>query len=117
MSIPKKPADASVPIIDARDLYERLSKSPEPYLLDVREPVEFHQFRMAGANLIPLGELSNRLHELPKEQEIVCICATGDRSSTAARQLIDAGYEAASLKDGMIGWFKARLPILKGSSE
>jgi rhodanese-related sulfurtransferase len=105
-----------VPTIDARELQEKLAGNPKPYLLDVREPVEFRQRRIAGANLIPLGELNTRLDELPRDREIVCICATGHRSVPAVRQLVDAGYTAVSLRDGMIAWYRARLPVLKGSA-
>ncbi len=116
MSFLKGLLGGSVPTIDVQELQEKLAGDPQPYLLDVREPAEFGQYRIAGANLIPLGDLSSRLEELPKDREIVCICATGERSISAVRQLIDAGYSALSLKDGMIAWFKARLPILKRPS-
>ncbi len=108
---------APVPSIQAQELKDKLVGSKRPYLLDVREPVEFQRSHIAGAKLIPLGKLGSHLGRLPKNREIVCICATGHRSVPAARQLITAGYTAVSLKDGMIAWRKARLPVLKGSSE
>jgi len=117
MSILRNLLGGSVPTIDVQELQQKLAEDSQPYLLDVREPAEFRQYRIAGANLIPLGELSGRLDELPRDREIVCICATGERSVTAVRQLADAGYKAVSLRDGMIAWFKARRPILRGPME
>ncbi len=102
-----------VPIIEASELHEVLAKANRPYLLDVREPVEFRHGHIAGAKLIPLGDLSVHLEELPKNREIVCICATGHRSVPAVRKLTAAGYAAVSLKDGMMAWQKARLPVQK----
>jgi rhodanese-related sulfurtransferase len=84
------------------------------FLLDVREPDEFRHGHIAGAKLVPLGELSRRLHEVPPGQEIVCICATGQRSVQAVRLITAAGYSASSLDNGMVGWQMARLPVEKG---
>jgi phage shock protein E len=104
-----------VPTTSAPDLQERLAKNSRGiYLLDVREPVEFRRGHIAGAKLIPLRQLGGRLKEIPKEREIVCICATGHRSVPAVRQLVAAGYKAASLEHGMIAWQRARLPVKKG---
>ncbi len=105
-----------VPTIQARELHEELSKARRPFLLDVRQPEEFRLGHIAGTKLIPLGELSRRLNEVPRNREIVCICATGHRSVPAARKLIAAGYPAQSLKNGMIAWHGAKLPVQKGRS-
>ncbi len=106
---------APVPTIQAQELKEKLANGRRPYLLDVREPVEFRRGHIAGAKLVPLGNLSTELDQLPKNREIVCICATGHRSVPAARKLIAAGYTAVSLREGMMAWHRAKLPVLKGS--
>jgi rhodanese-related sulfurtransferase len=106
-----------VPTIQALELQEELSGGKKPYLLDVRQPEEFLAVHIAGAKLIPLGELDNRMKEVPKGREIVCICASGHRSVPAVRKLIAAGYTARSLKNGMMAWQIARLPIKKGMAE
>jgi rhodanese-related sulfurtransferase len=95
-------------------LQERLAKNSRAvYLLDVREPVEYRQGHIPGAKLIPLRQLGERLNEIPKDREVVCICATGHRSVPAARKLMSAGYTATSLQHGMIAWRRARLPVRK----
>ncbi|MCX6034798.1 MAG: rhodanese-like domain-containing protein [Chloroflexi bacterium] len=86
-------------------------------MLDVRLPEEYRFGCIVGVKLIPLGELSNRMNELPTGREIVCICAYEHRSVPAVRKLMDAGYAATSMKNGMIAWQMARLPIKKGISE
>jgi rhodanese-related sulfurtransferase len=106
-----------VPTIQAAELKDKLAAGRRPYLIDVREPVEYRQGHIAGAKLIPLGELSTRLDELPKSRDIVCICATGHRSVPAVRKLAAAGYAALSLENGMIAWRRARLPIEKPASK
>jgi rhodanese-related sulfurtransferase len=104
----------SVPIIGISELKEKLAQGNRPYLLDVRQAVEYRTGHAASATLIPLGELGSRLNEAPKDREVVCICATGHRSAPATRQLVAAGYAARSLKNGMIAWQLAKLPIKTG---
>lgn len=99
--------------ITAEAVDEKLKHGRRPYLLDVRQPEEFRSGHIAGAKLIPLGQLSRRMNEVPKGREIVCICATGHRSVPAVRKLTAAGYTATSMKKGMIAWKAARLPVAK----
>jgi len=116
MSFLSKIFGEPIPITQIPELKEKLATEKRPYLLDVRQPVEYRAGHIAGARLIPLGELGRRLNEIPKDREVVCICATGHRSVPAARKLIAAGYAASSLKDGMIAWQLAKLPTKKGTS-
>ena len=105
-----------VPTIGISELKEKLANGNQPYLLDVRQAVEYRTGHIASAKLIPLGELGSRLNEVPRDREVVCICATGHRSVPAARRLIAAGYAATSLQNGMIAWQLAKLPIKTGIS-
>jgi rhodanese-related sulfurtransferase len=56
------------------------------------------------------------MKELPKEREIVCVCASGNRSSSATRMLTGAGYNAINMKGGMSAWTRAKLAVKKGDS-
>lgn len=94
-------------IIDARGLADRLKSVQAPFLLDVREPYEFQDAHIAGAELIPMGNLKRRLHRLPRDRDIVCVCQTGSRSSVATQSLNAAGYNAINLRGGMIAWLRA----------
>jgi rhodanese-related sulfurtransferase len=114
MSLLKRIFGEPVLTIQALALQGELSAEKKPYLLDVRQPEEFRAAHITGAKLIPLGELDSRIREVPAGREIVCICATGHRSLPAVRKLTAAGYTARSLKNGMIAWQMARLPIKKG---
>jgi rhodanese-related sulfurtransferase len=100
--------------IQVSELHKKLSSGKGPYLLDVRQPEEFRVGHIPGAKLIPLGELSKRLDEVPQGVDVVCICASGHRSVPAVRQLTTAGITVSSLKDGMIAWQMAKLPVIKG---
>jgi adenylyltransferase/sulfurtransferase len=94
--------------VDPATVLERLDSETPPYLLDVREPWEWAVSNLSsrGARLIPLGELDERLGEVPEDRPVVVYCRTGARSLTAARQLVEAGFESpvANLRGGMVAW-------------
>jgi molybdopterin/thiamine biosynthesis adenylyltransferase/rhodanese-related sulfurtransferase len=78
-------------------------------VVDVRESFEWRAGHIDGARHIPLGELANRLDELPRDADIVLYCASGARSSRALDVLRDAGFARAKhLKGGYVGWSRSR---------
>jgi rhodanese-related sulfurtransferase len=84
-------------------------------MLDVREPEEWEQFHIPGATLIPLGELPARVDELPRDQEIVVVCRTGNRSQQGRDILLDAGYQpVSSMAGGMVDWQAQGYPTVNG---
>ena len=105
---------SAVPKLNAVELSEKLKFGKHPLVLDVRQPEEFRQAHIAGAKLIPLGELHRRMKELPQGREIVCVCASGNRSSSAAKTLANKGFCVFDLQGGMLAWRRAKLPVQKG---
>lgn len=58
------------------------------FILDVRSPQEFRgDGHIAGATLIPLGELATRLKNVPTDRMVVTVCRSGARSGAAHAQL------------------------------
>jgi rhodanese-related sulfurtransferase len=104
----------SIPKLTAVEVSEKLKFGKHPLVIDVRQPEEFHQGHIAGAKLIPLGELYKRMKDLPQSREIVCVCASGSRSSSAARTLAKEGYAVFDMQGGMLAWKHAKLPVQKG---
>src|SRR5213075_1463532 len=79
-------------------------------VVDVREAYEWRAGHIDGAHHIPLGELANRLDELPRDADIVLYCASGARSSRALDVLRDAGFARAKhLKGGYVGFMRAKV--------
>ena len=101
--------------IEASEANRLLRGNRPPYILDVREPSEFRAGHIDGATLIPLNSLANRIQQIPKDREILCVCQSGMRSSSAARQLAAAGYRVMNLRGGMSAWSAAQLPVRRGS--
>ena len=104
----------SVPSLTVAELSEKLKFGKHPLVVDVRQPDEFRQGHISGAKLIPLGELRKRMKELPQGREIICVCASGNRSSSAAKLLAKEGYTVFDLQGGMLAWRHAKLPVQKG---
>jgi adenylyltransferase/sulfurtransferase len=91
--------------ITALDLKEELDAGKPIVLLDVREPHEYEIASIAGARLIPLGELPERLAELDDHAEIVTHCHHGIRAAKALEILRAAGYsKARMLRGGIDAW-------------
>lgn len=100
--------------VSARDAQAQMAAETPPFLLDVREQSEFRQARIAGAVLIPLGQLQARVQELPAGGDIIVVCASGARSGSAVNMLRRAGFNALNLEGGMGAWARAGLPVLRG---
>lgn len=74
-------------------------------LLDVRELQEYRKGHIKGSQLIPLGELSKRSHELPSGHLIVTVCRSGRRAAQATRILRSAGFDRVrTLEGGVEKW-------------
>jgi sulfur-carrier protein adenylyltransferase/sulfurtransferase len=94
------------------DLKERLDKG-DVFLLDVREPREYDIARIEGSTLIPLGELLNRMDELPRGTDIIVQCKSGVRSAKAVNLLRDNGFDRVqNLKGGILEWIARVDPTL-----
>lgn len=88
-----------------RELQQRLQELQPLLLLDVRSPAEAEQVRIPGSTLIPLGQLRERLKELPPECEIVPFCKLSLRGYEASRILLAAGFKQVRyLEGGVIAW-------------
>lgn len=85
------------------------------FLLDVREQSEWNEAHVEGAALIPLGELSARMGELPTDRDILILCRSGNRSSQARDLLRQAGMlRTTSIEGGITDWMAAGLPVVSG---
>ena len=80
-------------------------------LIDVRADHEWEAGRIAGATHLPLDELAERAGEIDKERPVVLYCRGGNRSTMATAALAEAGYDAAKLSEGIVGWAEAGLPL------
>jgi glyoxylase-like metal-dependent hydrolase (beta-lactamase superfamily II)/rhodanese-related sulfurtransferase len=110
--------------INPSDLKKKIDKNEDIFILDVRTPQEYESWRLSydrhkTPKLIPVDSLlaqgSHLIKEIPKDKEIITICAHGIRSMAAANFLNKLGYDVKSLSGGMAGWNKvydvAQVPV------
>jgi rhodanese-related sulfurtransferase len=91
--------------ITSVELKQRLDRGDTLTILDVREPNEYQINRIAGATLIPLGDVPRRYAELDPDQEMVVHCKMGGRSAKAAEFLRSVGFKKVlNLKGGILDW-------------
>jgi len=94
--------------ISAEQLKDKLKNKEPMLLLDVRNPNEFEEVRLGiGERLIPLGQLRNRLGEMPedKTREIIAWCKISLRGYEAALILQANGYTNVKvLEGGIAAW-------------
>lgn len=101
--------------IAVSELKARLDAGEPLLVLDVRTPEEFiGDGHIAGATLIPLQELPQRLDELDKETPIACFCRSGNRSQQACAQLAAAGFTSlVNVEGGIQAWAAAGYPVAR----
>ena len=96
------------PNITVADVQKKINAKNNILLLDVRTVTEFDGplSHIAGAVLLPIQELEQRVDELNehKEKEIIVICRSGNRSQAGTRILISHGFNAVNMLGGMEAW-------------
>ncbi len=95
-------------LISTEDLHEMIIRHTRFVLLDVRAPGEFADNHIEGAINIPVAELRSRYTELNREQPVVLICSSGNRSSLGASILEQKGFsDLTNVAGGMSGYSAA----------
>ncbi|MFN4116678.1 MAG: rhodanese-like domain-containing protein [Inhella sp.] len=108
------PSDAhpdSVTLEMAREAHER----GEALLIDIREAEEHARGVAAGAHLLPMSQLRQRLTEIPVEpgKLVLLICNTQNRSAAALRALRPYGYgHVRFVNGGMAEWVRRGWPVV-----
>lgn len=105
-------ADSSVPEASVDDLAAALEHGV--VLIDVRLPEEYEDMHVPGAVHMPLSELAARSNEIPRDERVYVICASGGRSAAAAAALNRGGWDTVSVSEGTKGWAAAGRPVESG---
>lgn len=98
-----------IPEIDVHELQARQGEAAA--LIDVREDDEFADAHVPGARHIPLGQIPERIGEVPAEGTVFVICARGGRSAKAVEHLRAHGIDAVNVAGGTLAWIDAGLPV------
>jgi len=96
----------NVPSVSIEEFIEKMNSDSSLVILDVRTPQELVSSlgKIESVINIPVQELSGRIGELEihKDKKIAVICRTGNRSTFATKFLLDNGYSAYNVLDGMV---------------
>ena len=96
------------------DLERQLKQPGTPFVLDVREAWEYAQGHVPEAQLVPLGELEQRIGEVPRDRAVAVICQSGQRSLAAAAYLIALGYpQVANVDGGTTAWVERGFAVTR----
>ena len=98
--------------ISPETVSERLEDGDSSLVVDIRPRDEFEDWHIPGSEHIDVYDelkadpesATASLTELPRDSEVVTVCAAGIVSRTATEVLADLGYDAKTLVDGMAGW-------------
>lgn len=94
----------SISEISVQELQKLKQENANIFILDVRNPDEYALCNLEG-HLIPLPELSSRLHELNPNQHIIVHCHAGGRSARATQFLLQQGFKNVhNLRGGITAW-------------
>lgn len=94
-----------IPTITVEALKALRDEKKPHLLLDVREQDEHETAHIDGATLIPLGELPQRLKEVPRDKPVVVHCHHGGRSARAVGFLLQNGFsDVSNLAGGIDAW-------------
>jgi rhodanese-related sulfurtransferase len=118
-------ANGTIAVVDYREAAYReltpaeaaaLIRAVDPLILDVRTPAEYERGRIPGSVLLPLQQLQARWQEIAghAQRPVLITCATGNRSTVAAKILIDRGFRRVyNLRPGIAGWEREKLPVVR----
>jgi hydroxyacylglutathione hydrolase/adenylyltransferase/sulfurtransferase len=102
-------SDQTVTIeVDPERVEAWLQEQPDLQLIDVRESYERDAGYIAGSRHIELMKLSSQAATLERERPVVFYCRVGARSEMAAQALRIAGFEAYSMRGGLLRWAHER---------
>jgi rhodanese-related sulfurtransferase len=97
-------------VVETRGMIER----DELTLIDVREPHEYVGGHLPGARLVPLRDLLGNPREYLKTDNIVFVCASGERSSVACEMAASLGFKHVyNVGGGTYAWIARGFPIEK----
>ncbi len=104
-------------LVSPEDVLSLAARDSTVVLLDVRTPEEFtsETGHLAGALLIPVQELEDRVGELTgyRDRTIIVYCLAGHRSTRATAILQRHGFKAKNMEGGITRWRDEHFPTVQ----
>lgn len=91
--------------VDAQELKMRLDAGEDVALIDIRSEAEVAQGVLPDSEHLAMHLIPLRMHDLPKDKDVVLYCRSGARSYHACNFLGQQGIgNVINLRGGIIGW-------------
>ncbi len=92
----------------------RLDRRDGCVVIDVRKPNEFQAGHLPGAKLVPVDDVVKRQGEIPRDRDVLFVCAVGQRSALACEYAAALGLTRIfNIEGGTEGWIKKGYPVEK----
>ncbi|MED4600063.1 MBL fold metallo-hydrolase [Paenibacillus validus] len=109
-----------VPLITAEELHRKMNSGEDVVILDVRNETDYNDWKIEGKKVRSVNipyfnflEEDEQVHAgLPKDTEMVVVCAKGGSSDFVAEMLMEKGYKTYSLEGGMLAWSQFYHPTI-----
>lgn len=99
--------------LDAAELQARLDAGDDIALIDIRSDAELAQGILPNAEHLAMHLIPLRMHDLPKDKDVVLYCRSGARSYHACSFLNQQGiHNVLNLRGGIIAWAREGLDIV-----
>jgi rhodanese-related sulfurtransferase len=98
--------------MDAAELKARLDAGEDIALIDIRSEAEIAQGILPNAEHLAMHLIPLRMHDLPKDKDVVLYCRSGARSYHACNFLGQQGVgNVINLRGGIIAWARQGFDI------
>lgn len=111
---------ADVRLMTTNALYEKMKSGEDLVILDVRNEDEYNDWKIEGKTVESINvpyfdfldedQIEVNEQKLPKDKEIIVVCAKGGSSEMVAETLQERGYKVYSLEGGMLAWSRFYYP-------
>jgi hydroxyacylglutathione hydrolase len=102
----------NLPLLSVHQLKDKIDRSEELIVLDIRGQDEWDSGHIEGALHIDVGHLEQRLAEVPKDKPVAVICNVGHRAGLGASILLQAGYkEVYNVLGSVKAWVATGFPV------
>lgn len=88
------------------ELRQKLAAGEDIFILDIRDREDYESGHIPGASHVQFSDWARSavLATLPPERKIAVICETGDAAAQVVAGLRLLGFDAVSVKTGILGW-------------
>jgi hydroxyacylglutathione hydrolase len=106
---------SSYDVVSAEDLCDAQQRGRRPYVLDVRQELEWGWGTVPDSKLMFVADVPGRLDEMPRDEPVWIICSNGHRASIAASWLDRAGLPVRLVGTGGVGEWRVKCRSLQSA--